>query len=189
MVKYPVFFIILLVSLQCKAGLTAEQVLGEYWKDPLFGEAATEETVSIELLFDGIWPAKISVPKDTNIRFVFNNKSAQSHLVAFTADLTELLADQAFQKFVEDELYHSQQTVVSGTGHSHSGTSVSEAEALVKTLKQRPTVFVKAGDLKEILIRFDQVMSLSYVCVLDEHEGMAFTGQLKVIENDIRLKR
>jgi len=153
------------------AGLTAEQVLGEYWKDPLFGEAATEQTYSVELLVGRVLPELLAIPKSTNIRLVFLNHTSEPHLIAITKDPASLLVDEAFVKFVEDELYHSQQTVVSGRGHSHSGTSVNNAESMIKTLDQRPTVFVKSKDRKEILLRFDQAETLSFFCALPGHES------------------
>jgi len=165
------------------AGFTAEEILGEYWKDPLFGEAASEATVSIELLPGMIWPDKVTVPLSKNIRFVFINKSEESHLVAFSTDINKQLEDERFQKFIKDELYHSKQQVIGGTAHSHSGQAVGDAEALVKTLDQWPTVFIKPEDKKEILIRFDEVMKLPFICVLETHEEKEYKGVIEIIES------
>lgn len=162
------------------AEITAEQVLGEYWKDPLFGEAASEKTVVVEVLSGRFWPREVNVPVSKNIRFVFRNKSKQAHLIAVAEDIKVLLADERFKKFVEDELYHSQQQVVSGRGHSHTGSSVDDAESLVKTLSQWPTVFIKPGDEKEILIRFDKTELVSFYCVLDQHQISGYHGLIEI---------
>jgi len=188
MLKYPFFFIFILVcahlfARDVAAGLTAEQVLGQYWKDPLFGEAASETTIKIDLLSDMLWPTEITIPQNKNIRFVLTNKSEEPHLIAFTNDIQGLLADEKFKTFVADELYHSQQAVINVRGHSHSSSSVDDAESLVKTLPQRPTVFVKPNDLKEIIIRFDQVSSLKFACVMNEHHTLGFIGIINVIES------
>jgi|GEM_PF-1514265 len=170
-------------SLSGFAGFTAEEILGEYWKDPLFGEAASEATVSIELLPGMIWPNNVTVPLAKNVRFVFINKSEESHLIAFSEDIKKQLADDRFQKFIKDELYHSQQQVIGGTGHSHSGQAVGDAEALVKKLDQWPTVFVKPDEIKEILIRFDIPMQLPFICVLETHEEKEYKGIIDIIES------
>ena len=182
MLKILTLAIVVFFPLKSIAGLTAEQVLGEYWKDPLFGEAASEATISVDLLFDQVWPFKITVPSGKNIRFVFFNKSEQPHLMAFTSDISIQLADERFKKFVKDELFHSQQRVIAGRGHSHSGSSVDDAQALVKTLDQWPTIFVKPDDKKEILIRFDEPATISFVCVLDMHEEKDYRGIIEVVK-------
>jgi len=178
-----IFLFTFMFSQSGLAGFTAEEILGEYWKDPLFGEAASEATISIELFQDMIWPNKVTVPLSKNVRFVFTNKSQESHLVAFSTDIQKQLVDERFQKFIKDELYHSQQQVIGGTGHSHSGSAVGDAEALVKTLDQWPTVFVKPDDKKEILIRFDELMQIPFICVLDTHEEKEYKGVIDVIES------
>jgi len=165
------------------AGLTAEQVLGEYWKDPLFGEAASEATIFVDLVSDDVWPPKITVPLARNIRFVFLNKSKQPHLMAFSKDIRIQLADERFQKFVDDELFHSQQKVIAGLGHSHASSSVDDAQALVKTLDQWPTVFVKPEDRKEILIRFDELTTISFTCALGDHEEKEYKGLIEIVKS------
>ena len=107
------FLMLSCLANQCGAGPTAEQVLGEYWKDPLFGEAAADVSIPIELLSSKIWPETINVAADKNIRFVFHNKSDQFHLVAFSADVNGLLNDQAFQNFIKDEVSHSEKRLFS----------------------------------------------------------------------------
>jgi len=164
------------------AGFTAEEILGEYWKDPLFGEAASDATISIDLLPGMVWPSKVTVPLSKNVRFVFINKSEEPHLVAFSSDINKQLEDERFQKFIKDELYHSQQQVIGGTGHSHSGSAVGDAEALVKTLDQWPTVFIKPDEKKEILIRFDELTQIPFICVLDTHEEKDYEGIIDIIE-------
>ncbi|MFT7186180.1 MAG: hypothetical protein ACI84K_001573 [Pseudohongiellaceae bacterium] len=177
------FLLCAMFSQSSLAGVTAEEILGEYWKDPLFGEAASDTTISIELLPGMVWPNKVDVPLSKNVRFVFTNKSAESHLVAFSVDIKKQLKDERFQKFIKDELYHSQQQVIAGPRHSHSGSATGDAEALVKTLDQWPTVFVKPDDKKEILIRFDILTQIPFICVLKAHEDKAYKGVIDIIES------
>jgi hypothetical protein len=161
------FLLCAMFSQSSLAGVTAEEILGEYWKDPLFGEAASDTTISIELLPGMVWPNKVDVPLSKNVRFVFTNKSAESHLVAFSVDIKKQLKEQ----------------VIAGPRHSHSGSATGDAEALVKTLDQWPTVFVKPDDKKEILIRFDILTQIPFICVLKAHEDKAYKGVIDIIES------
>ena len=179
--------LLLILSLLCcfanqsAAGITAEQVLGEYWKDPLFGEAAAELSISIEILSHRLWPELIKVSAGKNIRFVFLNKSDEPHLIAFSADMNSLLGDQKFQRFVKDELSHAEKKVITGENHSHADSSANDAATIVKTLIQRPTVFVLPQDKKEILIHFDEAGSIAVFCVLDGHYEQGFVINIDVI--------
>ena len=171
-----------LLSQNACSGVTAEQILGEYWNDPLFGEAASETTVSIELLPSLIWPNRVTVPVTETVRFVFTNKSIAPHLIAFSYDINKQLEDKRFQNFIKDEVYHSKQQGAAGAGHSHSGATVGDAESLVKTLAQWPTVFVLPEDKKEILIRFDNTIQVSFTCVLESHQHIDHKGLINVVD-------
>ncbi len=167
------------------AGLTAEDVLGEYWADPLFGEAAESVTVQIEILSGRIWPEDIKVPEAETVRFVFFNKSNDSHLFVFTKDIDTLMAQESFQKFIQDEIFHSKQEArADPRSHSHSSSSVDEAEAIVKRLDQRPTVFVKPNDIKEILVRFNTPEMIELRCVIDAHKEKLIKGRIEVLVNE-----
>lgn len=165
--------------------LTPEQVLGEYWKDPIFGQASASITSNVEILNQQVWPEKIQVPIGQNVRFLFINKTSESHLFAFTRDLEGLLTDEQFQKFSEDELYHSQQkSKEQGGHHNHAGTSTDEAQDIVKTMAQRPTVFIEPGDQKEILIRFEGSEPVTIACVLGDHYETGYRSEIVLVSPD-----
>lgn len=175
---YSYFF---LISSYTLAEMTAESVLGEYWKDPLFGVAAESKTIQVEILSDRLWPGYIEVPASETIRFIFLNRSKKQHLFAFASDISALRKDETFTKFVADELYHaSQEANRDPRGHSHGSSSVDDAEAIVKLLEQRPTVFVQPNETKEILIRFNETGIVALSCVLDAHNDALISGSVEV---------
>lgn len=185
MLKQFLFLWSIFIACNTFAGLTAEDVLGEYWKDPLFGEAAESYTVSVEVLNGKIWPEKISVSIDETIRFVFENKSDKTHLFAFSNDIESLLKVPAFNTFIKDELFHSKQEAKSDPrSHTHSSSSVDDAQAIVKTLGQRPTILIKPNDTKEILVRFNLSELVELRCVIDDHKLESLKGIIKVLENE-----
>lgn len=165
--------------------LTAEQVLGEYWKDPIFGQAAASFDTRLEVLNGRIWPSEFQAPKGQNARFVFINKTDQPHLLAFTRDEDALLKDVEFKKFAMDELFHAEQMQNQPRGgHHHSGSSADDAQDIVKTMSQRPSVFVSPGEEKEILIRLEHDERVSIICVLDEHYDMGYRSVLEPVSPD-----
>lgn len=167
------------------AEITAESVLGEYWKDPLFGVAAESRTVQVEILSDRLWPGFIEVPASETIRFIFLNRSKRQHLFAFANDVSALRKDESFRKFVADELYHASQVATRDPrSHTHSSSSVDDAEAIVKFLDQRPTVFVQPNETKEILIRFIETGTVALSCVLDTHNEKLIRGRVEVLANE-----
>ena len=179
------FIFLLFLAFRVNAGLTAEDVLGEYWKDPLFGEAAESLTIYVEILSGRIWPEKIQVPQGKTVRFVFLNKTKESHLFAFTNDIDTLLAEESFQNFIQDEIFHSKQEARSDPrSHSHTSGSVDEAEAIVKRLDQRPTVFVKPNDIKEILVRFKAQELVELRCVINAHKESILKGVVEVLGDE-----
>lgn len=176
--------LLLLLSTSVSAGITAEDILGEYWKDPLFGEAAESQTVNVEILTGRIWPEKIQVKRDQNIRFVFLNKSTENHMFVFSNSFESLLAKESFQLFIKDEIHHAKQVQVDPRSHSHSSSSIDEAEAIVKRLDQNPSVFVKPDEFKEILIRFSELGIIEFRCVISDHKEMYLKGIVEVVENE-----
>ena len=177
--------LIAVVSGNAASEITAERVLGEYWKDPLFGVAAESQTVQVEILSDRLWPGVIQVPSAETIRFVFLNRSKKQHLFAFAEDMHTLQKDDAFQKFIADELCHaSQEASRDPRSHSHSSSSVDDAEPIVKLLEQRPTVFVQPNETKEILLRFNEAGSIALSCVIGTHNEKLINGSVEVVENE-----
>lgn len=173
------------LSAKVASEITAERVLGEYWKDPLFGVAAESHTIQVDVLNDRLWPDNIQIPASETIRFVFFNRSKKQHLLAFAIDMQALRQDETFQKFIADELFHAKQEANHDPrSHSHSSSSVDDAESIVKLLEQRPTVFVKPGETKEILVRFDQTDTVALSCVLDAHNETLINGSIEVIVNE-----
>lgn len=170
----------LLSALELQAGVTAEQILGEYWNDPLFGLAATDKTINIEILSSRIWPESISVRPDAKVRIVVHNKTDDFHLIAFSEDLESLQESSDFQAFIKDELFHAKQKKQQGRNHSHSGTGVGDAQSIVKTIPQNPTVFVRPDEKKEVLVRFTEVGLVSFACVLDGHEENLEIGIIRI---------
>lgn len=182
--RYIATFFCVISFCQLAYGITPEQVLGEYWKDPLFGKAASEHTINLEVLHRRIWPMEIKVPTGKNIRFVVQNKTSEAHLIAFSAEPETLMADDGFKKFAQDELYHASQKAEQGAGHHHHhdmGDAADETQDIVKTLDQKPTVFVSAHDQKEMLINFSKPQTISIFCTLDGHVEDGYISRLDVL--------
>ena len=97
---YITFISTSIFSQSSLAGFTAEEILGEYWKDPLFGEAAANTTISLELLPGMIWPNKVTVPLSKNVRFVFINKSEE--MVTAKEQITTAIT---FQEEAANEMF------------------------------------------------------------------------------------
>lgn len=157
------------------AGLTAEAVLGDYKSDPLFGEAAAQQSVIIEVGTLKFVPSQISVPSETNIRFVFTNSDMESHLMVMALDLNEVLADQPF---IDDFLVHGSQEVKVPGGHSHGNSSADDASPMVKLINEHPAVFLKPGDTKEILVKFSETQPVQIACALDNHHNQGMSGTI-----------
>lgn len=163
--------------------LTAEQVLGEYWNDPLFGQAAAEHTVELEVLHRRIWPMEVTVPSEKNIRFIVKNKTEEMHLLAFTKQPERLIADEHFKMFVNDELHHARQSSAAHHHDHHSDGAADKTQDIVKTLDQNPTVLVRNNEEKEILISFSDVGELYVFCVLDEHQKKGYVSKVLIEKN------
>jgi len=160
--------------------LTPEQVLGEYWNDPLFGSAATHHSATFELLHHRIWPQEYAFPADKNIQIVIENRTDQQHLIAFDKAVAERLRQPAFQEFIKETLAHANENHTQGRHHSHGNSNVDDAAAIVKTLAQQPTVFVRPKDTKEILIKFEKTGRIYLFCALDGHHREGWIAELTV---------
>lgn len=177
--RAPTFIAAVLYGLTSFA-LEPEQVLGEYWKDPLFGEAAAEQTIEIEVLNQRLWPEQVRVPVGKKLRFVATNKSDELHLLAFAAEPAKLMQDSGFQTFLNDEVYHARLTPVVNGQHQHASTNVDDAKSMLKTLSERPTIIVRPNEFKEVLIRFQEAQTLIIFCALDEHRHEGYLSTLHV---------
>lgn len=151
------------------AEITAESVLGEYWKDPLFGEAAGEVSASFELLWQRVYPGEHQLPLNKKIQFSFENRDAEMHIMAFSHKPEELVLDQEFQSLVTDTLLHAQQKKTYSSNHQHNNSDVTNPQEFVKVLEDLPLVVVKPSSRKEIVIRFEDSSPVTIFCVLDDH--------------------
>ena len=164
------------------AEITAEGVLGEYWNDPLFGEAATNQTIFLDVLHGRIWPESLSFEEGARVRVVVRNKTDQPHMLVFSKELERVKSSSDLEAQVLDELYHARKSRAQSGGHSHahSNKNVSETEAIIKSIDQNPTVFVPVHDKKEILISFDQKGNAYFSCVVQGHDGESNTGLINI---------
>ncbi len=154
-------------------GLTAEAVLGDYRSDPLFGEAAAQKSIIIEVGDSRFAPQDIKVQANLNIRFVFTNSSYQTHLMVMANDLNEVLSDQVF---IDAYLEHGTAQVNVPGGHSHGNSSSDDASPMVKLVDEHPAVFLKPGETKEVLVRFTDTQDVQLACVLDKHHKQGLKG-------------
>ena len=177
---YLFLSLLLLFTLTTNAGVTAEDILGEYWKDPLFGQAATDRTVELEVLVGRVWPQSVNISSGSKVRVLVKNRTNEPHLLVFTKDLKALYQSEAYKMFVLDELYHSKKKAQQGSGHSHSGNSVGDAESIVKPLSQNPSVFVVGGDRKEVLIEFEGTGIANYSCMIESHRNNETVGSIVI---------
>ena len=174
--------------------LKPEDVLGEYWKDPLFGSAAAEETVQIEILHKLIWPKAFEVPVGKNIRFVVTNKTEVVHSLALAEDPEALLNDPQFVQLRDEDVFHASQAPVRSEGHVHAGGNVDDPQPIVLTMDRNPSVTVRPGEFKELIVRFDSARQLHLFCTLEEHRFEGFASSFSIVEdasraNDFRIER
>lgn len=160
------------------AEITAESALGEYWKDPLFGEAAGEMFVNYELLWNRVYPAQEQLPLDKKIMFAFENRDSQMHIMAFSHTPKELLVDEQFKALVDDTLIHARQEKTYGNNHQHNNSDVTNPQEFVKVLEDLPLVVVKPSSRKEIVIRFVDSSPVTIFCVLDDHFDKGYFSKI-----------
>ncbi len=160
--------------------LSPEDVLGNYWEDPLFGKAASDRSVHLEILHKRIWPQSLEVRSENTVRFVIENKSDELHIIAFTDDVETLIADERFIAFTRDEIFHANKKHGPSNSHSHTGANADGGVDIVKTIDQRPTVTVAAHDRKEILIRFDEEEDIIAFCAIDAHHEEGYQTFIRV---------
>jgi len=180
----PICFLLLLALIPFRAAtaLTPEQVLGAYWEDPLFGQAASQSTIRVEILHERMWPEQLVVQAGQIIRFLIENKTDSLHILAFAKDVNTLLSDEAFDLFVQDEIHHQQQANASSLGHQHGGgqSDTKNTVDIVKRLDQKPSVTVPQGDRKEILVRFSEGGEVRLFCAMEGHHLEGYISTITV---------
>ena len=77
-------FAYLLLASAHTSALQPEDVLGEYWTDPLFGVASAENSQRVEVLYQLLFPEVIEVFSGQTTRFIFENNSDQVHVFLFS---------------------------------------------------------------------------------------------------------
>lgn len=162
--------------------LEPEEVLGEYWKDPLFGEAAAELEVELELLHRLIWPPKFTAELASKVRLVVRNKTEQIHVLAVAESNDGLISDESFRSRISDDLHHAENMPSHSAGHVHGGSSVDAPESLVKTIDQKPSLLIKPGEFKELIMSVDRIADLNVFCVLEGHENLGHQAVMTVVE-------
>jgi uncharacterized cupredoxin-like copper-binding protein len=179
--RFSVLLSCTILAVMPASALEPESVLGEYWKDPLFGEAAAEAEVQIELLHRLLWPQEFTVTAGHKVRLNVFNKTEELHVLALTADPGQLNLDSEFQAFISEEVFHASMKdgYVSGH-HDHHVSSGDAALSLVRNLDQKPTITVAPGDNKELIIRFDDAAVVHLRCVIDGHEDLKHHSLIRV---------
>ncbi len=168
----------------CLSGhaLKPEDILGEYWKDPLFGIASAESAHRVEVLYKLLYPEQMEVFTEKKTRFVFDNRTDQVHVFLFSAEPTEALSDEEYKAFVADEVRHARMEVSSADGHVHSNTNTDAAKSMVGTLADRPTMTLQPQDTREMIIRFDEPATLVLRCVIEGHEDLGHESRIEVLD-------
>ena len=161
------------------AEITAESVLGEYWKDPLFGEAAGEVSANFELLWRRVYPDEKELPLNKKIMFAFENSDSQMHIMAFSHTPKDLMNDEAFKALVADTHLHAQQQKTYSSNHQHSNSDVTNPQQFVKVLEDMPLVVINPNSRKEIVIRFENSSPVTIFCVLDDHFEEGYFSRIR----------
>jgi uncharacterized cupredoxin-like copper-binding protein len=164
--------------------LQPEDILGEYWKDPLFGVAAAQQTIQFEVLYKLLFSPNNNAHTAKKTRVVFENKTDEVHVFVLTKDMNALSEDEGFKSFVKDELHHASMATQATSGHhDHSSGSADGAKSIVRTLDENPTVTVAPDDFKEIIIRFNDPGEVRVLCVVEGHEELEHTNVISVNES------
>lgn len=161
--------------------LEPEDILGEYWKDPLFGVASAENVQKVEVLYKLLFPQEMDVFTGQRTRFVFENKTEEVHVFLFSEEPSHALHDEQYQAFVKDEVMHATMPGNHAGGHDHSSAAGnSAAKSMVGSLADKPTMTIQPNDTREMIIRFDAPTTLTLRCVLEEHVEMGHESVIRV---------
>ena len=162
--------------------LEPEDILGEYWKDPLFGVASAQSVHRVEVLYKLLFPKEMEVFTEQKTRFVFENNTDEVHVFLFSSEPSEALEDSDYAAFVRDEVMHAKMEVTTPEGHEHTGSSTDDAKSMVGSLADRPTMTIQPHDTREMIIKFDEPLTLVLRCVLDGHEDLGHESIIKVLD-------
>ena len=161
--------------------LEPEDILGEYWKDPLFGVASAENAQKVEVLYKLLFPQEMEVFSGQRTRFVFENKTEEVHVFLFSSEPSHALHDEQYQAFVKDEVMHATMPGNHSGGHDHSSAAGnSAAKSMVGNLEDKPTMTLQPNDTREMIIRFDAPTTLTLRCVLEDHADMGHESVIRV---------
>lgn len=181
LLSHKLFSLIILLVMCAQAhALKPEDVLGDYWNDPLFGSAAAKQTVQVEILYKLLWPKTQRVAANANIRFVVTNKSDDLHVLAFAKEPEAVIADHEFGHAIADEVYHAQAEKTPDAHHSHIVSSVDKPLPIVLTMDRNPRVLVKPWEFKEVIIQFEAHETVYLFCVLDNHLHEGYISEIQV---------
>lgn len=169
--------------------LEPEDILGEYWKDPLFGVASAENVQRVEVLYKLLFPQEMEVFTGQRTRFVFENKSEDVHVFLFSEEPVQALDDEQYQAFVKDEVMHATMESNHSGGHDHAGGGGnSAAKSMVGRLEDKPTMTIQPNDKREIIIGFDEPTILTLRCVLEDHADMGHESRIRVLDGSFFLE-
>lgn len=161
-----------------KAEITAESVLGEYWKDPLFGVVAGEVSITFELLQYGVIPHRINTLPNKRVQVIFKNNDTEMHIMAFAQNPSALLSDEQFLSSVDDVYSHAKEKVKYIGNHQHTDASISNSKKFIKTIEDLPLVVIKPRESKEVIIKFNGSNSVKVFCVLDGHIDRGYISKI-----------
>lgn len=148
-----------------------EDILGEYWNDPLFGVASADIVQRVEVLHRLLFPNTIEINAGEVVRFVFENKTDEAHIFLFSQDPQSDLLDGDYMDFVHDEHHHATMPPDNTEGHKHAhNTESDDAKSIVGTLSDRPTMALTAFDKREMILSFDSPAKVFLKCILEGHE-------------------
>ncbi|ARU59151.1 MAG: hypothetical protein MI864_18805 [Pseudomonadales bacterium] len=160
--------------------VTPEMILGDYRSDPLFGTAAAQETVVIEVENHRVVPARLTLPAQTITRILFQNQSDQTHLMVIAEDLQTLLDDPEFLSAYTDSERKSAAPGHGGHHHGTSSNSADDAAPIVKSPDEHPALSLPPGEQKEVLMRFPPGVNVVYACLLDQHYQTGVMGFINI---------
>jgi uncharacterized cupredoxin-like copper-binding protein len=177
-------FMVCIISSFCARALQPEDILGEYWKDPLFGVAAAEQNIQFEVLHKLLFSPNNKVHAGKKTRIVFENKTSEVHVFVFTHDGVDIADQASLSRFVDDELHHANMAGKPSVGHHDHASSASDgAKAIVRTMAENPTVTISPEEFKEIIIRFENPGTVKVLCMVAGHEELEHESLLVVKES------
>jgi uncharacterized cupredoxin-like copper-binding protein len=146
--------------------------------DPLFGSAAEDQTVTIDLGERSFDQQELSVVAGQTVRMLFNNPGNQPHRIVIGHDLVKFWS----QNGLSDKQASADGLQKSNGGHSHElPESADEGSPLVKTVEELPTLMLPPAQTREILVRFPLASDIEYACSDDQHYAQGMVGRIRVL--------